>query len=188
MAAVCTDLVAADLPDDLTPLLGAIAKAIPAGVGRGHDHRDWRTQRSATEWLTANQPRTQLSARQEKKAYTQLGTLGSGNHFVEVSLDEGDRVWLVLHSGSRGIGNELAQSHIAEAKSVAKRLEIGLEDPDLAYLLEGTKEFDHYIADLRFAQAYAVVNRETMLNVALKELFRFVGKGRERERVNCHHN
>ena len=107
---------------------------------------------------------------------------------MEVSLDEDDRVWMVLHSGSRGIGNELAQSHIAEAKSVAKRLEIGLEDPALAYLLEGTAEFDHYIADLHFAQAYARVNRETMLDVALKELFRFVGKGRERDRVNCHHN
>jgi tRNA-splicing ligase RtcB len=188
MAAVRTDIVASELPDDLAPLLAKIAKVVPAGVGRGHDHRDWRTQRSATDWLTDNRPRTQLSDRQEKKAYTQLGTLGSGNHFVEVSLDEADRVWLVLHSGSRGIGNQLAMSHIAEAKSVAKRLEIGLEDADLAYLLEGTAEFDHYIADLHFAQAYAVVNRETMLDVALKELFRFVGKGRERERVNCHHN
>lgn len=188
MAAVRTDLVASDLPDDLSPLLGKIADAVPAGVGRGHDHRDWRTQRSATEWLADNRPRTEFSARQEKKAYTQLGTLGSGNHFAEVSLDEDDRVWLVLHSGSRGIGNELAQSHIAEARSVAKGLEIGLEDPALAYLLEGTVEFDHYIADLRFAQAYARVNRDTMMDVSLQELFRFVGKGRERERVNCHHN
>jgi tRNA-splicing ligase RtcB len=188
MAAVRTDLVASELPDSLAPLLTKIATVVPAGVGRGHDHRDWRTQRSATDWLTDNRPRTEFSDRQEKKAYTQLGTLGSGNHFVEVSLDEEDRVWLVLHSGSRGIGNELAQSHIAEAQSVAKRLEIGLEDPALAYLLEGSDEFDHYIADLHFAQAYARVNRETMLDVALKELFRFVGKGRERERVNCHHN
>lgn len=188
MAAVRTDLVATDLPDNLTPLLARIAQVVPAGVGRGHDNRDWRTDRSATNWLSDNRPRTEFTQRQEKKAYTQLGTLGSGNHFAEVSLDEDDRVWMVLHSGSRGIGNELAQSHITEAKSVAKRLEIGLEDPALAYLMEGTAEFDHYIADLHFAQAYARVNRETMMDAALKELFRFVGKGRERERVNCHHN
>ena len=188
MAAVRTDLRAEDLPDDLSPLLGKIGDAVPAGVGRGHDGRNHRAQRRAGEWLACNQPRSDLSARQSKKMADQLGSLGSGNHFAEVSLDEEDRVWMVIHSGSRGIGNELARSHITKAKAVARRLEIGLEDPDLAYLVEGTPEFEHYIADLHFAQAYARVNRETMLDSALLELFRFVGKGRERERVNCHHN
>jgi tRNA-splicing ligase RtcB len=117
-----------------------------------------------------------------------MGTLGSGNHFAEISLDDDGLVWLVIHSGSRGIGNLLAQSHITEAKSVARRLDIGLEDPNLAYLLEGTPEFDHYIADLRFAQAYALHNRETMMNAMLGVFFRFVGRGRELSRVNCHHN
>jgi tRNA-splicing ligase RtcB len=117
-----------------------------------------------------------------------MGTLGAGNHFVEISLDEHDRVWAVLHSGSRGIGNLLAQSHIAEAKSVAKRLNLQLEDPDLAYLLEGTPEFEHYLADLLFAQAYARTNRDTMLDALLDALFGFVGKGAEVDRVNCHHN
>lgn len=117
-----------------------------------------------------------------------MGTLGAGNHFVEISLDEADRVWAVLHSGSRGIGNLLAQSHIAEAKSVAKRSHIQLEDPDLAYLLEGTPEFRMYLGDLLFAQAYARTNRETMLDALLDALFRFVGHGRELERINCHHN
>ena len=188
MAAVRTDLTEDDLPDDLTPLLSEIGDVVPAGVGRGHDRRRWQGQKRAAEWLDANRPRTELSGKQKKKAYEQLGTLGSGNHFAEVSLDEDGMVWVVLHSGSRGIGNQLAQSHIAEAKAVARRLEIALEDPNLAYLLEGTLEFDHYIADLRFAQAYARVNRELMLDAALKSLFNFVGKGRERERVNCHHN
>lgn len=188
MAAVRTDLTGADLPDDLDPLLGQIGDVVPAGVGRGHDRGHWRGQKKAAEWLDANRPRTVLSDRQNKKAYQQLGTLGSGNHFAEVSLDEDGTVWVILHSGSRGIGNQLAQSHIAEAKTVAKRLEIGLEDSNLAYLLEGTPEFDHYLADLRFAQAYARVNREMMLDAALKTLFGFVGTGRERERVNCHHN
>ena len=182
MAAVRTDLSAQHLPDDLTRLLGRIEKLVPAGVGQGHDRRP------ADEWLLSHKPQTQLDARLENKAHTQMGTLGSGNHFLEISVDEDEGVWVVIHSGSRGIGNLLAQSHIAEAKVVAKRLEIGLEDPDLAYLLEGTPEFEHYIADLRFAQAYARQNRDTMLDAVLPAFFRFVGKGHERERVNCHHN
>lgn len=182
MIAVRTDLTAADLPDDLDPLLGQIEKVIPAGVGRGHKNRP------ADAWLDQNQPRTELDDRLEAKAYNQMGTLGSGNHFAEISLDEDDCVWLVIHSGSRGIGNLLAQSHITEAKAVAARLEIGLEDPNLAYLLEGTPEFDHYVADLRFAQAYALQNRETMMNAMLRVFVGYVGKGREQERVNCHHN
>ncbi len=182
MIAVRTDLASADLPESLQPLLSRIERAIPAGVGRGHKHR------SADRWLDANRPRTALDDRLETKAYTQMGTLGSGNHFAEISLDDAQRVWLVIHSGSRGIGNLLAQSHIATAKSVAKRMEIGLEDPNLAYLLEGTPEFDHYIADLQFAQSYARQNREAMMDAMLAVFIDFVGRGREVERVNCHHN
>lgn len=182
MIGVHTDLTANDLPDNLEPLLRDIARVIPAGVGKGH------ARRPADAWLDRHRPRTELDSRLEQKAYTQMGTLGSGNHFVEISLDENNDVWLVIHSGSRGIGNLLAQSHISEAKAVAKRLEIGLEDPNLAYLLEGTPEFDHYIADLRFAQAYARHNRETMMDALLRVVLRFVGKGRELDRVNCHHN
>ncbi len=182
MIAVRTDLSVSDMPDSLGPLLKQIERVIPAGVGRGHRNRQ------ASNWLDRNRPRTELDNRLETKAYTQMGTLGSGNHFAEISFDEDDQIWLVIHSGSRGIGNLLAQSHITKAKAVAKRLDIGLEDPNLAYLLEGTPEFDHYIADLRFAQAYALRNRETMMNAMLGVFLRFVGKGREQERVNCHHN
>ncbi len=189
MAAVLTDLVAADLPDNLSPLLGNIERSIPAGVGRGHD---WGSHspgaQRASRWLSQNRPRTSLSDKLKKKSRDQMGTLGAGNHFVEISLDDQDRVWAVLHSGSRGIGNLLAQSHIKEAKAVAARLRLQLEDPDLSYLLEGTKEFDHYLGDLMFAQAYARTNRETMLDALLAALFRFVGRGCEVERVNCHHN
>ena len=182
MAAVRTDLTASDLPDDLGRLLSQIEKVIPAGVGQGHERRP------ADAWLDGHRPRTHLDDRLESKAYKQMGTLGSGNHFAEVSLDDDSQVWLVIHSGSRGIGNILAQSHITEAKAVARRLDIGLEDPNLAYLLEGTPEFDHYIADLRFAQAYARKNRETMMDAMLRIFFRFVGKDLELDRVNCHHN
>ena len=107
---------------------------------------------------------------------------------MEVCLDEEETVWVVLHSGSRGSGNQLAQGHIARARKVAKRLEIGLEDPDLAYLLEGSEEFDHYVADLLWAQDYAARNRELMLEALLAVVFAQVGKGRSRQVVNCHHN
>lgn len=182
MAAVRTDLVASDLPDDLRPVLVAMEKAIPAGVGRGHH------ERALDDWLVDNRPYTELNPRLEAKARLQMGTLGSGNHFAEVSLDENGRVWLVLHSGSRGIGNILAQLHIGVAKEIAKRMKIRLEDPDLAYLIEGSPEFDHYLMDLRFAQAYARRNRETMVDAFLGVFFPVVGKGCEVERIDCHHN
>ena len=189
MAAVRTDLVASDLPDDLGPLLGRVARAVPAGVGRGHEsRRPPRREQRVTDWLSRHRPRTVLPPKLADRAHRQLGTLGAGNHFAEISLDESGRVWVVLHSGSRGVGNQLAQSHISTARAVAERFDVALEDPHLAYLLEGTPEFDHYIADLRFAQAYARENRELMLDALLGEFFAFVGKGAEVERVNCHHN
>ena len=189
MAAVLTNLVATDLPDDMSGLLAKIEKVVPAGVGRGHDsHRPAKANRHAGEWLERNQPRTELSGKQARKTFEQFGTLGAGNHFAEISLDEDDRVWVVLHSGSRGIGNQLAQSHISAAKTIARRFDVGLEDLDLAYLLEGTAEFDHYMADLEFAQAYARANRDAMLDAMLGAFFGHLGKGRELERVNCHHN
>ena len=193
MAAVRTDLTESDLPDDLHPMLKGIEKAIPAGMGRGHtgrtaDARGERRSKAAAAWLRDHRSRTDLDPKQARTALDQLGTLGSGNHFVEVCLDEDATVWVVLHSGSRGIGNQLAQGHIARAKKVAKRMEIGLEDPDLAYLLEGSDEFDHYVADLLWAQDYAARNRELMLDGLLAVVFAEVGKGRARETVNCHHN
>lgn len=193
MAAVRTDLTADDLPDDLGGMLAGIGKAIPAGMGRGHTgrHADARAERrskAAEAWLRDHEARTDLDPKQQRTAVDQLGTLGSGNHFVEVCLDEGDTVWCVLHSGSRGIGNQLAKGHIARARKVARRMEIGLEDPDLAYLLEGSDEFDHYVADLMWAQDYAAYNRDLMLDALLVVVFASVGKGRARERVNCHHN
>lgn len=184
MAAVRTDLTVEDLPDDLGGILAGIERVVPAGVGQGHP----QTSRKAEAWLTAHKPRTVLDNKQSAAAYSQFGTLGSGNHFVELGPDEQGRIWVILHSGSRGIGNKLALLHISEAKKVARRMEIGLEDPELAYLLEGTPEFDHYIADLLWAQGYAAANRETMLDAVLAVVFRVVGKGRERDRVNCHHN
>ena len=184
MVAAELDLTAADLPDDLGPLLGRIADVVPAGVGKGHDD----VSRAADKWLSAHRPATELSQGRSVKAARQFGTLGSGNHFVEVCLDERDRVWVVLHSGSRGIGNQLAQAHIKTAKRLAKDLQLRLEDPDLAYFVEGTPEFEAYLADMLWAQDYARANRDQMVERALREVVAFVGAGRETSRINCHHN
>ena len=103
-------------------------------------------------------------------------------------LDEADVVWVVLHSGSRGVGKELAEAHIARAKSDFDRAMFNLDDPDLAWFVQGTVSFDEYVADMLWAQAYAKGNRDAMMNAALIEVFASVGKGSEVERINCHHN
>jgi len=184
MIAAELDVSEDQLPDSLEPLLGRIERAIPAGVGRGHDN----VARNAERWLSANRPATELGADRSVKAAKQFGTLGSGNHFVELCIDERGRVWVVLHSGSRGLGNLLAQMHIATARRLAKDLELRLEDPDLAYFLEGTPEFEAYIADMLWAQDYARANRDQMMDSAMREVFAFLGAGRETQRINCHHN
>jgi tRNA-splicing ligase RtcB len=184
MIAAELGVTADQLPDTLEPLLSRIEKAIPAGVGRGHD----RAARNADLWLSANKPATELAADRSAKVLKQFGTLGSGNHFFELCVDERSRVWVVLHSGSRGIGNQLAQGHIAKARRLAKDLELRLEDPDLAYFVEGTPEFKAYIGDMCWAQDYARANRDQMMDNAMGELFAFLGFGRETQRIDCHHN
>ena len=184
MVAAELDVTEDRLPDTLEPLLGRIGKAIPAGVGRGHD----TVARNADRWLTAHRPATDIGTDRSVKAAKQFGTLGAGNHFFELCLDERGRVWVVLHSGSRGIGNQLAQLHIAKARRLAKDLELRLEDPDLAWFVEGTAEFQAYIADMLWAQDYARANRDQMMDNAMREVFAFLGFGRETQRINCHHN
>lgn len=119
----------------------------------------------------------------------QLGSLGSGNHFIEVSLDELDRVWLFLHSGSRGVGNRLASKHIKTARHLCERWWISLPNPDLAYLVEGTDEFWAYIRDLRWAQKFALLNRAEMMYRLAGCLARWIGtEVAEEEVIECHHN
>ena len=184
MIAAELDVTEDRLPDTLEPLLGRIEKAIPAGVGKGHGD----VGRKADAWLSAHRPATELGADRSVKAARQFGTLGSGNHFFELCLDERSRVWVVLHSGSRGIGNQLAQAHIAKARRLAKDLQLRLEDPDLAWFVEGTPEFGAYIADMLWAQDYAAANRAQMMDNAMAEVFAFFGSGTETRRINCHHN
>ena len=119
----------------------------------------------------------------------QLGSLGSGNHFIEVSIDEEDRVWLFLHSGSRGVGNKLANRHIKIAQELCARRYIALPDPDLAYLVHGDREFGDYIRDLRWAQHFALLNRREMMDRVEDELREEVPDAwHVTDRIECHHN
>ena len=181
MAAVRLDVREDQLPDDLRPLLSRIERAVPAGVGKGTEGGS----DAAGRWLDAHRPPSDLAAKEAKKAYEQFGSLGSGNHFFELCIDEAGSVWVLLHSGSRGIGNLLAQRHIGKARHMAKAMGQGLEDPDLAWFTQGTPEFDAYVADMLWAQDYARANRDRMLDRSLRVVKEFLGTGRELERVNC---
>jgi tRNA-splicing ligase RtcB len=127
----------------------------------------------------------------EQKAAKQMCSLGTGNHFIEICLDTEDNVWLMLHSGSRGIGNQLAQCHISTAKELAKLAESKLPDPDLAHFVAGTPEFEAYWRDLQWAQDYARYNREMMMARVKKVVEKYLAGGKEIKplmAVNCHHN
>ncbi len=183
MIAAELQLTAADLPDDLAPLHSAISAAVPAGVGQGHGSTATIPDLPSTsteKWWTDKLLKT---------AETQFGSLGAGNHFVEVCLDERDVVWIVLHSGSRGVGNQLANIHIDGAKALMKRYFIDLPDPDLAYLVEGTDEFSNYIRDMLWSQEYAMGSRQRMMRLVRDELDRFMGRTVDLvDVINCHHN
>ena len=186
MIAVRTDLAAADLPDSLEPLLADVERAIPAGFA-AHP----RTTKAAERWLDRNAlPHAGGLTRKElAKIGPQLGTLGGGNHFVEISLDVDDRVWCVLHSGSRGIGNRLATRHIDGARRLCDDLQRSLEDRDLAYFLQADEQFQRYVDHMLWAQRYAFANREIMMDALLAALGRAVDRRpAEQERINCHHN
>ena len=189
MIAVRTQYAFKDLPKDLQRLREAIERAIPLSAG----HFNRRVSATAGPRL-AELRRMASKAGFEPGSYAanwelQLGSLGSGNHFIEVCEDENSAVWLFLHSGSRGVGNKIAQHHIAEARNVALRRHIALPDRDLAYLQEGTPEFLRYIRELRWAQHFALLNREEMMDRVIQQFEGWVGGPvRELERINCHHN
>ena len=188
MIAVETNLRAIDLPDTLQPLIEMLSRSVPSGVGNAHK----RVTAQAANWMSAHPHEPTVQGLRQwddlrQRAAKQLGTLGSGNHFLEVCLDERDHVWMMLHSGSRGVGNILATQHIR----VARALEQGQEDKDLNYFLEATPEFQSYIADMLWAQAYALENRELMMNAALEDIRALLGLDSplvEAQRINCHHN
>ena len=173
----------------LAPLREAIERAIPLSAGR-YNSTVVATAEPRVEELTKLAEQAGFDpARDARNWPVQLGSLGSGNHFIEVTVDELDRVWLFLHSGSRGVGNKIAQRHIKVAHEAMTRWWITLPDPDLAYLVEGTDEFWAYIRELRWAQRFALLNREEMMDRAVRQLGEFLGEDvDEQERINCHHN
>jgi len=190
MIASPTKLHSTGLPDNLNGLHEQIARSVPAGLGK------WHLEAKEDAFVaTGGRPYTELSQKQTAKAHQQIGTLGGGNHFIEVCLDETDQVWIVLHSGSRGIGKELAEQHVAIAQRLMKRWFVQLEDPNLAFLPEGTDEFGAYIRDMLWCQDYAMINRQRMMDAVINQLCRFVGLAGQDEIVaprgdwiNCHHN
>jgi tRNA-splicing ligase RtcB len=188
MIAVRTPYDVADLPADRRPLREAIERAVPLSAGAANRTVDRDHTRARLDVLTREAAEAGFEpASYAKRWELQLGTLGSGNHFIEVSQDERGRVWLFLHSGSRGVGNRIAQHHIQVARAL--RADVDLPDRDLAWLDEGTAEFDAYIREMRWAQHYALLNREEMMDRVVRELEVWVGGPVERqEEINCHHN
>jgi tRNA-splicing ligase RtcB len=186
MMAVKTPFKSGILDRKLAEFRHEIERAIPVGFNAYKESVDeashWEGWEEFPELHGGVQDR-------KRKAMVQLGTLGGGNHFIEVCLDTEDNVWLMLHSGSRNIGKELAERHIATAKTLHKLNE--LPSPDLAYFVQGTDEFKAYWHDLDWAQKYAMKNREIMMKRLLKSFNRMFNDQREwrpEVAVNCHHN
>jgi tRNA-splicing ligase RtcB (3'-phosphate/5'-hydroxy nucleic acid ligase) len=190
MQAVRTQFTSADLdPDTLPALHASIARRVPLSAGRYNR----KVQDTAVPRVTALLDLARRAgfdpARYAGNWELQLGSLGSGNHFVECSIDESDRVWLFLHTGSRGVGNKIATAHIAVAQQQTARSGVTLPDRDLAYLTEGRPEFDAYIREMRWAQEFARLNREEIMDRCVEALSRHVGMAVERqEELGCHHN
>ena len=190
MIAAKTDLTRADLPADLADIRKAVEHQIPLSAGR-YNRSVKKTAKPRIERLeerAAELGRLEFYNKVDRNWRKQLGSLGSGNHFIEVVLDEDDCVWAFLHSGSRGVGNRIATYHIKVAKSQMERDGIDLPDADLAYLSEGTLEFDDYITDLDWAQEFALLNREEMMERILKLMQYRCGGFEVVERIQCHHN
>ncbi|MDQ0372272.1 RtcB family protein [Cellulomonas humilata] len=173
----------------LATLRQAIEKAVPLSAG-GVNQRLTTTAAARVETLETAAAAAGFDPGADAARWRlQLGSLGSGNHFIEVTVDETDTVWLFLHSGSRGVGNRIAQRHIKVAAELCRKWWISLPDRDLAYLVEDTDEFWAYIRELRWAQDYALLNREEMMDRVVDAISEHMGEPvAEAERVNCHHN
>ena len=188
MAAIQTPFTASQLEGKLKQIRLDIEATIPVGFNENKDVEksvlNWQDWRDFKELHPGVQ-------RLEGKAMHQMGSLGGGNHFIEVCLDAENRVWLMLHSGSRNIGNMLAQNHISTARELAKLASTRLPDPDLAYFVAGTPEFEAYWRDLQWAQNYARCNRDVMMGRFKRIVEKHLAGGKPTKpllAVNCHHN
>ena len=196
MMAVQTTLTANDLPESLREVRAAIEQAVPHGISfRGRDKGSWGEAPAPAEeaWAGLKPRFDSIVAKhptiRQSNNLKQLGTLGTGNHFIEVCLDEADRLWLMLHSGSRGVGNKIGTYFIELAKKDMRQWLVNLPDKDLAYFSEGTEHFAEYVEAVEWAQDFAMTNRRLMMDAV-------VGAARAQLppfelgelAVNCHHN
>lgn len=202
MMAAKTTLNASDLPDNLGPLRSAIERAIPHGMTpksrnyKGRDEGAWSQPPGPVDaaWAQLKEEFDAICMKAPKLRHTNnykhLGTLGSGNHFVEVCLDEQGAVWFMLHSGSRGVGNAIGTHYIELAKQDMRSHIANLPDQDLAYLREGTQHYDDYVQAVGWAQKFARANREVMMQNLIAAARTVIKKPFEAhlEAVNCHHN
>ncbi|KAA9174125.1 RtcB family protein [Delftia sp. BR1] len=199
MMAAKTTLRAEDLPDNLGPLRSAIEQAVPHGSvprHRGRDPGSWENPPVSVDqvWATLADEFDLLCELHPRLANTNnrkhLGTLGSGNHFIEICLDEAGFVWFMLHSGSRGVGNAIGTHFIELAKKDAELHQRNLPDKDLAYFEEGARYFGDYVRGVSWAQKFAMRNREVMMVNLIATVRKVIAKPFEShvEAVNCHHN
>jgi tRNA-splicing ligase RtcB (3'-phosphate/5'-hydroxy nucleic acid ligase) len=188
MAAIKMPFKAEKLEGKLKKIRLDIEAAIPVGFNENKE-----IETAVTNWQGWSDFKELHSGVQrfDRKALNQMGSLGGGNHFIELCVDSEERVWLMLHSGSRGIGNQLAQCHISTAKDLAKLADLSLPDLDLAYFVAGTNEFANYWRDLQWAQDYARYNRDIMMARFKRIVEKHLAGGKSTKplvSVNCHHN
>lgn len=193
MAAVMTSLRAQDLPDSLVSVRSGIEQRVPVGfnmhAGRFVRNRAAKALDAGLDGILRKHPKITARSKDRMSWAKQIGTLGGGNHFIELCLDEADRVWVMLHSGSRGIGNLIGRYFIGQAKEEMLRQDVRLPDKDLAYLTEDTQHFADYWQALDWAQGYAMVNRQEMLKLVLEALEATLPSFTlEKAAINCHHN
>ncbi len=194
MNAVRLSLKSVDLPDSLALVRSAIERAVPVGFD---EHGETGARRDACtplarrlERITRKHPKiAKMQRDHDKKWVRQMGSLGGGNHFIEICLDEAEHVWIMLHSGSRGVGNCIGQYFIAAAREQAQKHDVRLPDRDLAWFDEGSKLFDDYVEAVGWAQDYAFANRREMMDLILGVLRRELPEFEStNEAINCHHN
>ncbi len=201
MVAVKTTLTASDMPESMAKIRSAIEASVP--VGFNYNDRPASLKSHGLQGINLDRKMKALDERFEKltilkrykkfdykRAWNQLGTLGGGNHFIEICLDEDNNVWVMLHSGSRNVGKTIGEIAINLAKELAIKAEVGLVDKELAWLSEGTTEFNEYVEGLQWAQDYAALNRDIMLLRVMAAIKKELGReiGATDHAINCHHN
>ncbi len=194
MSAVRLSIKSSQLPDNLAAMRSAIERAVPVGL---QAHKTVSIRESAckqmaagVDWLFEKHPAVMKMLKQPNTLWTkQMGTLGGGNHFIEICVDENKDVWVMLHTGSRGIGNAIGQYFIALAKKDMGKHIHNLPDKDLAYFTEGSEHFVDYVAAVNWAQEYARLNRNEIMGLVLRAITPFLPKFHaDRHAINCHHN